>query len=239
MPPHGRRFRLGPACIVFLLVLVAAGLGLAARTAVPAASLAGPQEDGARAGRDFLPKEQLASPSDSLQVILAHRDVIPTHHHPLLGRSAPDFKLADPEGKVWDLTESLDGRPVVLIFYYGYHCAGCVRQLCDLDRDLPLFREVGARVIAISADPPEVTRQRFEQNGRFGFAVLSDRGNKVAQAYQVFRGDLLRHGTFLIDPDGTVQWVNIGDAPLRRNPALLYQLARMEGRLPPAGGTLP
>ena len=189
----------------------------------------------ARAARDYLPRDQVASPSGSLQEILAHPDIIPTHHHPLLGRQAPDFELADPEGKVWNLEELLDGRPVVLIFYYGYHCVHCVRQLFEVNRDLPLFREVGARVVAISADPPELTRRRFQQYGPFGFPVLSDPGNKVAQAYQVFKGRrtgtttaFLRHGTFVIDRDGTVQWVNVGDAPFRRNPALLYQLAKME-----------
>ena len=178
---------MGPARIAFLLVLLAVGLGLLAWTAIPDAPVAGTQEEGARPARDYLPRDQVASPSGSLQEILAHPDLIPTHHHPLLGRQAPDFELADPEGKVWNLRELRDGRPVVLIFYYGYHCVPCVRQLFDVNRDLPLFREVGARVVAISADPPELTRQRFQQYGPFGFPVLSDPGNKVAQAYQVFR----------------------------------------------------
>jgi len=236
-PPQGRRFKLGPAWIAFLLVLLAAGLGLVARTAVPVAPLAGAQEDGARAARDDLPRDQVASPSGSLQEILAHPDVIPTHHHPLLGRQAPDFELADPEGKVWSLGELLDGRPVVLIFSYGLHCIHCVRQLADVNRDLPLFREVGARVLAISADPPELTQRHFQQHGPFDFPVLLDPGNKVAQANRVFRpapdgpADF-RHGTFVIHRDGTVQWVNVGDAPFRRNPALLCQVAKMEGRLP-------
>jgi len=242
-PPQGRRFKLGPARLAFLLVLPAAGLGLLALTAVPEAPLAATQEDGAQAARVYLPRDQAASPSGSLQEILAHPDIIPTHQHPLLGRPAPDFDLADPDGKVWNLGELRDGRPVVLIFYYGYHCVSCVRQLVDVNRDLPLFRAVGARVVAISADPPERTRQRFQQYGPFGFPVLSDPGNKVAQAYRVFRpapdgqkADLLRHGTFVLDREGTVGWVNVGDAPFRRPPALLYQLAKREGRL---GGTLP
>ena len=43
---------------------------------------------------------------------------------------------------------------------------------------------------------------------------------------------------FVIDRHGTVQWVNVGDAPFRCNPALLYQLAEM-GRLQSAGTTWP
>jgi peroxiredoxin len=115
---------------------------------------------------------------------------------------------------------------VVLVFYYGFHCDHCVRQLFDMKRDLPLFREAGAQVVAISADVAELTRQRLRQYGPFGFPVLSDPGNKVAHAYQVFKADLRRHGTFLIDRAGTVQWVNMGDAPFRRNSALLSELVR-------------
>jgi peroxiredoxin len=127
-----------------------------------------------------------------------------------------------------------------LIFYHTY-CDLCDRQLFTDKNDLPLFREVGARVVAISADPPEVTRRRFERFGQFGFPVLSDPGNKVAQAYQVFRreqdgtpADHLLHGTFVIDRQGTVQWVNVGDAPFRSNATLLYVLAKIQGRLPSA-----
>jgi len=225
--------------MALLVVLPAAGLGLLARTAFPNAPVAGTKDEGAPAAGDYLPRDQPAFPSESLQEILAHPDLIPTHHHPLLGRPAPDFELADPEGKVWDLGELRAGHPAVLIFSYGFHCIHCVRQLSDLDRDLPFFREVGARVLAISADPPELTRRHFQQHGPFGFPVLSDPGNKVAQAYRVFRpapdGEAaFRHGTFVIDRAGTVRWVNVGDAPFRRNPALLCEVARMEGRFPPA-----
>ncbi len=192
---------------------------------------------------EYTPGDQAASRSGSLQEILAHPDVIPTQDHPLLGRQAPDFELADPEGKIRNLRELRDGRPVVLIFYYGYHCVSCVRQLFAVNRDLPLFREVDAQVVAVSADPPELTRRRFQQYGRFGFPVLSDPGHRAAQAYGVFTKardgkteDFLRHGTFLIDRGGRVRWVNVGDAPLRRNPALLYQLASLEGRLPAPPG---
>ncbi len=237
-PPQGGRYLVGPACLAFLLVLLAAVLGLLARTASDAA-VAEPTVEGGRAAGDDQPGDPVASASGSLQEILAHPDLIPTHQHPLLGRHAPDFELADPEGKVWSLRELLDGRSLVLIFSYGFHCIHCVRQLSDVKRDLPLFGEVGARVVAISADPPEATRRHFQQHGPFGFPVLSDPGSKVAQAYRVFRpapdGQAdLRHGTFVIHRGGTVQWVNVGDAPLRRNPALLCAVARMEGRLPPA-----
>ena len=239
MPPNPRerrRFKLGPARIGFLLVLEAAGLVLLAHTADPDLPVVSAREARALAPTDYPTKDQAACSSTSLNEILAHPDIIPTHYHPLLGQQAPDFELVDHEGNVRSLMQLLDGRPAVLIFYHGYHCVACVRQLFDFNRDLPLFHEVGAQVVAISADPPELTRQRFQQHGTFGFPVLSDPEHKVGQTYGVFTPaqtgnttDILRHGTFVIDAKGTVQWVNVGDAPFRRNPALLQQL---RGALP-------
>ena len=216
-------------------VLLAGGLGLAAWLVIQCGPLAGGQEEeGAQATVDSLPRAPATTLIGSLQEVLTHPDVIPSHHHTLLGRPAPSFELSDPGGKSWKLKSLLAGGPVVLIFYYGYHCINCVRQLDDINRELQLFHDAGAKVVAISADPPKLTRERFQQRGPFGFPVLSDPGNKVAHAYQVFRADLLRHGTFLIDRDGRVRWVNVGDAPFHRNRALLYHLAKLEGLLPSA-----
>ena len=72
---------------------------------------------------------------------------------------------------------------------------------------------------AVSADPPELTRERFRQYGEFAFPVLSDPGNKVAGLYGVYRpasGEApedLQHGTFVIGRDGCVHWVNTGNSP--------------------------
>jgi peroxiredoxin len=226
-----------PACVAFLLLTLAGGVCLVGRMVTegrhPAPARV--RDDVARLIRDVRPEP----PAGSLREVLAHPDRIPSHHHPLLGRQAPDFKLDDLAGKAWNLRDLQADGPVVLVFYHT-SCSLCARGLFDADKDLPLFREVGARVAAVSADPPALTRRRFAPHGPFGFTVLSDPGNKVARAYEVFRrtadgqraGRLL-HGTFVIDRGGTVAWVNVGDAPFRRNPALLYQLARTEGRLPP------
>jgi peroxiredoxin len=216
--------------ILCLAVLAATGSGLLAWKATRPAQ---PSEDMAKEAKDYLRKHKVAPLFGSLQKILANPVLERTQVHALLNEQAPDFELADPDGKIWKLKDLLADGPVVLIFYYGYHCNHCVSQLFDINEDQPLFREVGGRVVAISADPPELTRQRFKQYGPFGFPVLSDPGNQVAQAYRVFtpardgkKEDLL-HGTFVIDPDGVVQWANVGDAPFSGNPTLLYHLARL------------
>ncbi len=185
--------------------------------------------------RNFRP---LSGPLEALLSDLQYKP-IPTQAHPLLGQPAPDFNLPDTDGRAWALSEKVKEGPVVLVFYYGYHCNHCVSQLFGLHKDIAHFRELGAAVVAVSADPPELTRERYKKYGAFAFPVLSDAGNKVAQTYGTFApskkqgedGDLL-HGTFVIDRRGRIVWTNRGDEPFTENRTLLVELARCEDRWP-------
>lgn len=159
---------------------------------------------------------------------LADVSLVPSHKHPLLGRPAPDIELRNAAGEPIQLHDLLNGRPAVVIFYYGCDCISCVRQLCEVNRDLARFRACDARVVAVSADDPESLRAWFKKEGPLGFPCLADSDGRAAHAFGVYRGDYRRHGTFIIDRDNTVRWANIGDAPFRHNGALLAQLARLD-----------
>lgn len=160
-----------------------------------------------------------------------------TQQHPLVGKAAPDFELFDDQGASTSLRQTLKDAPVVLVFYYGYHCNHCVGQLFGLNEDLRRFTELGTQVVAISADTPELTAQRFAEYGRFNFPVLSDTKNHVAESYGVFqpesegKPETKLHGTFVIDADGTVLWCNIGTKPFLDNQTLLTVIARQHGLL--------
>jgi peroxiredoxin len=197
-------------------------------------------EDVAARAREYLRERDVKPLSGSLEQLLADSGAerVKTQPHPLLGQPAPDFELTDHRGQAWRLHDRLKHGPVVLVFYYGYHCNHCVGQLFALNDDIDRFRELGAEVVAVSADPPELTRERFEQYGPFAFPVLNDPGNKVAELYGVYRPasrkapETLDHGTFVIGRDGRVHWARYGSEPFTGNQTLLYELARLEGRLP-------
>lgn len=155
----------------------------------------------------------------------------PTQSHPLLGQSAPDFDLPDDQGNRVTLRGTLKDAPVVLVFYYGYHCNHCVGQLFGLKEDLARFTELGTQVVAISADPPELTARRLAEYGRFGFPVLADADNQIAQAYGVYRPEIdgkaetKLHGTFVLDSEGQVLWCQTGNKPFLDNQTLLTVIA--------------
>lgn len=178
--------------------------------------------------------------SDGLEEILADEKFEPatSQEHPLVGQSAPAFELQDTSKTTRRLNELTSGRPLIVVFYYGYFCNHCVAQLFGIDKDLHYFRELGADVVAISADSPEHTAEKFKEYGEFHFPVLSDPDNRIAEAYRVFRperdgeAELLEHGTFVVDAQGQIVWANHGPEPFLDNKTLLFVLAKATGKLP-------
>ena len=124
------------------------------------------------------------------------------------GSPAPEFELADQDGKPVRLRELLLEGPVVLFFYPAALTAGCTRESChfrDLDAE---FRAAGARVVGISADP--VDRQHeFAGRNRLPFPLLSDPDGLVATAYGVRRRYVtpVKRVTFVIGTDQVVHRV--------------------------------
>jgi peroxiredoxin len=199
-----------------------------------------PAHDVAGAAREFLRDQNVKPLSGSLEKLLADQSGkrVATQEHPLLGQPAPDFTLAGTRLNEIQLHELQAKGPVVLIFYYGYHCDHCVGQLFASNDDIAKFHELGAEVVAISADPPQATLDRFREYGAFAFPVLFDPENRTAQAFGVFEpatannAERLEHGTFIIGRDGRVHWAYRAKSPFTGNLTLLYEIARLEGRLP-------
>ncbi len=161
---------------------------------------------------------------------------VPSQSHPLLGRSAPQFALKDSLGKTWRIQRPPPQEPVILVFYLGQTCMACVTHLVQLDFAISQFESHGARVLAISADSPEFSRQRLDRLGDLQVPLLGDSDHATALAYGVWKpapggdgsGGLPLHGTFIVDRAGVVRWAHTGDQPFS-------DVRRPAGRSPGAG----
>lgn len=83
------------------------------------------------------------------------------------------------------------------------------------DQHLAEFESRGIRIVAISVDPPNVTRKLCAGQG-YTYTFLSDPMAEVVRRYDVLHphaspqgGDIARPAEFLIDSTGTVRWVNL------------------------------
>jgi len=84
--------------------------------------------------------------------------------------------------------------------------------------------------VAISVDPPEVTREHLSKTG-WTYTFLSDADAAVIRRYGLLHKgagvdgkDIARPAELLIDPNGTVRWINLtGDLRVRARPEEVLQ----------------
>ncbi len=97
---------------------------------------------------------------------------------------APDFKGKDQQGNEIRLKDQLKKGRVVLVFYRGYWCPFCNKELSRLQDSLELIRAKGAMVIAVSPEKAENMSKTAEQT-KASFPLIHDEGLKIMKAYEV------------------------------------------------------
>jgi len=86
--------------------------------------------------------------------------------------------------------------------------------LRGVEKRLAEFKTAGVRPVAISVDPPEVSRDLCKKAG-YSFTVLSDPKAEVIRRYDLLHvgagpegRDVARPAEFLVDSSRVVRWVN-------------------------------
>jgi peroxiredoxin len=79
---------------------------------------------------------------------------------------------------------------------------------------LPEFEAAGVRPVAISVDPPEVSRNLADKSG-YTFLILSDTDTTVIRQYHLLHPaggpeghDIARPAEFLVDSSKIARWTN-------------------------------
>lgn len=139
------------------------------------------------------------------------------------GTTMPTITLPTPDGGEVQIGGS--GRWQVAIVYRGRHCPLCRKYLKTLDGLLEEFRDAGAEVIAISADPRERAAEEVAEEG-WGFPVACELsedhmrtlGLHISEPRSAQETDrrFAEPGLFVTNPDGILQIVDISNAPFAR-----------------------
>jgi peroxiredoxin len=144
---------------------------------------------------------------------------------------APEWSLADSEGRAHSLRD-FQGRPVLLVFYLGSGCLGCMEQLNLFAPIAKEYESAGITLLAVSTDPAEALHATFakaKDAAGFPFPILADPQLAAFKAYRAF-DDFERialHGVFLIDGEGLVRWQDISYQPFRDPRWLLGECRRL------------
>jgi peroxiredoxin Q/BCP len=121
------------------------------------------------------------------------------------GEQAPDFILPSTTGEL-RLSEAAARGKVILAFYYEDATPICSNEMSMLRDDYDLVRELGAEVIAVSADSLDSHQAFAERLGELPFPLASDESLAAAKAFDVVddEGKRSRRAVFVIDRGGTV-----------------------------------
>lgn len=138
---------------------------------------------------------------------------------PSLGEIAPDFTLADQDGKNHTLSD-YRGRWVLLYFYPKDNTPGCTKEACMIRDAFPRFEGVHARVFGISVDSVE-SHKKFSDEFQLPFRLLADTGKDVVQRYGVWGEKKMmgrtyfgtKRTSFLVDPNGVIRKIYEGVKP--------------------------
>ncbi len=132
---------------------------------------------------------------------------VPAASTPTSVSPAPQsFSLLSTNGGVVNFKDLRGTVPVGVFFYGGADCVGCEERLQQLQANYERFKQVGAELIAISTDLPEVTRATVEKL-EIEFPVLTDVDGSVSGRWGVFNKTGTGHAApsiFLFGPSGDV-----------------------------------
>lgn len=101
-----------------------------------------------------------------------------------INSKAPDFKLKDQSGAEVNLKDLRKKGPVVLVFYRGYWCPYCNKELTRLQDSLTLITDKGAQLVAITSEAADGISKTIEKTKAI-FPILYDEEMKVSKAYDV------------------------------------------------------
>jgi len=123
---------------------------------------------------------------------------------------APDFTLANLEGKDVTLSELLVQGPVIVDFWATW-CKPCIKGFPGLQDLFEKYKDRGLSVVAVSIDSPK-SRSRvgpFIKSKKYSFEVLLDTQGRVARQYNA----VTIPRAVLISPDGEIACATVGYRP--------------------------
>ncbi|MEK4127960.1 alkyl hydroperoxide reductase subunit C [Anoxybacillus sp. FSL W8-0382] len=134
----------------------------------------------------------------------------------LVGKQVQPFKaMAYHNGEFIEVTEeNLKGKWSVVCFYPADFTFVCPTELEDLQNEYPKLKEFGVEVYSVSTDT-HFTHKAWHDHSpaisKIEYVMIGDPSQKLSRMFEVLDEEtgLAQRGTFIIDPDGVIQAVEI------------------------------
>lgn len=121
--------------------------------------------------------------------------------------------------------DDLKGTWSVLVFYPADFSFVCPTELEDLQNQYAALQELGVNVYSVSTDTHFVHKawhDHSEAISKITYPMIADPSGQLSRNFDVLGEDgLAERGTFIIDPDGVVQAVEISAGGIGRDASQL------------------
>jgi peroxiredoxin (alkyl hydroperoxide reductase subunit C) len=142
--------------------------------------------------------------------------------------SASAFK----QGEFIDVSdEDLAGSWAIVFFYPADFTFVCPTELGDLADHYEDLKSLGVEVYSVSTDT-HFTHKAWHGSsdtiGKIQYAMIGDPTTEISRNFEILREDegLANRGTFLVDPDGVIQVLEVTAEGIGRNAAELVRKVR-------------
>lgn len=146
----------------------------------------------------------------------------------LIGSEVKEFSAkAFKNGEFIDVTnESMKGQWSVVCFYPADFTFVCPTELEDLQNEYATLKDLGVEVYSVSTDTHFTHKgwhSSSEAIGKITYAMIGDPSQKISRNFEVLNEEegLADRGTFIIDPDGIIQAVEINAGGIGRDASIL------------------
>ena len=142
-----------------------------------------------------------------------------------LSQAAPDVAMQDLDGNNFQLRE-LNGKPV-LITFWATTCPGCLEEQPHLVELYEKLHPQGLNIIGIAMayDPAEQVRTLTAKR-QLPYTIVMDSDGELARAFGNVK---LTPTTFLISPDGKIQFKKIGEMDMHRVEQSIQEMIKQKG----------
>ena len=142
----------------------------------------------------------------------------------LINTEIKPFKAtAFKEGKFLDVTDAdVKGKWSIFFFYPADFTFVCPTELEDLADNYAEFQKLGVEIYAVSTDTHFCHKAWHDTSpaiGKIKYFMLGDQNHNLSNNFEILRAGvgLADRGTFVVDPNGVIQIVEITPEGVGRN----------------------
>jgi len=146
----------------------------------------------------------------------------------LIGKEVQPFNAkAYRNGEFIDVTEeNLKGQWSIVCFYPADFTFVCPTELEDLQAQYPTLKELGVEVYSVSTDSHFTHKAWHDTSdaiGKITYTMIGDPSHQISRIFDVLIEEegMADRGTFIIDPDGVIQALEINADGIGRDASTL------------------